>query len=113
MQTNKQINSLYRKDVNLFFAWPVTDAIAPGYSQIILRPMDFSTMKEKLDNDEYNSIEEFRNDFKVMCDNAMIYNHPETIYYKAAKKMLNIGVKMMSKVRQSHFKSSQQRLKIK
>ncbi|KAI8519643.1 Bromodomain containing protein 7 [Branchiostoma belcheri] len=88
---------LQRKDVNQFFAWPVTDAIAPGYSQIILRPMDFSTMKEKLVNDEYSSIEEFRNDFKVMCDNAMIYNHPETIYYKAAKKLLNIGVKMMSK----------------
>ncbi|XP_066290970.1 bromodomain-containing protein 7-like [Branchiostoma lanceolatum] len=88
---------LQRKDVNQFFAWPVTDAIAPGYSQIILRPMDFSTMKDKLVNDEYSSIEEFRNDFKVMCDNAMIYNHPETIYYKAAKKLLNIGVKMMSK----------------
>jgi bromodomain-containing protein 7/9 len=31
-----------------------------------------------------------------MCNNAMVYNHPETIYYKAAKKLLHVGVKMMS-----------------
>jgi bromodomain-containing protein 7/9 len=31
-----------------------------------------------------------------MCNNAMVYNHPETIYYKAAKKLLHVGLKMMS-----------------
>lgn len=33
-----------------------------------------------------------------MCDNAMVYNRPETVYYKAAKKLLHTGFKMMSKV---------------
>ncbi|CAG2060748.1 unnamed protein product, partial [Timema podura] len=37
-----------------------------------------------------------KEDFKLMCNNAMVYNHPETIYYKAAKKLLHVGVKMMS-----------------
>lgn len=37
-------------------------------------------------------------DFKLMCDNAMLYNRPETVYYKAAKKLLHTGFKMMSKV---------------
>lgn len=37
-------------------------------------------------------------DFKLMCDNAMVYNRPETVYYKAAKKLLHTGFKMMSKV---------------
>ena len=40
----------------------------------------------------------FQADFKLMCDNAMIYNRPETVYYKAAKKLLHTGFKMMSKV---------------
>lgn len=31
-----------------------------------------------------------------MCGNAMIYNHPETIYYKAAKKLLHAGLKLVS-----------------
>lgn len=38
-------------------------------------------------------------DFKLMCDNAMVYNRPETVYYKAAKKLLHTGFKMMSKVK--------------
>ena len=31
-----------------------------------------------------------------MCNNACIYNLPETIYYKAAKKLLHQGQKLMS-----------------
>lgn len=34
-----------------------------------------------------------------MCDNAMTYNRPDTVYYKLAKKILHAGFKMMSKVR--------------
>lgn len=39
-------------------------------------------------------------DFKLMCDNAMTYNRPDTVYYKLAKKILHTGFKMMSKVRE-------------
>uniref|UniRef100_A0A8C1QMZ3 Bromodomain-containing protein 9 n=1 Tax=Cyprinus carpio TaxID=7962 RepID=A0A8C1QMZ3_CYPCA len=88
---------LQRKDPHGFFAFPVTDAIAPGYSMIIKHPMDFSTMKDKIDANEYKTITEFKADFKLMCDNAMVYNRPETVYYKAAKKLLHTGFKMMSK----------------
>lgn len=51
---------LNRKDPNAFFSFPVTDFIAPGYSMIIKRPMDFSTMKEKIKNNGYQSIEELK-----------------------------------------------------
>lgn len=88
---------LQRKDPHGFFAFPVTDAIAPGYSMIIKHPMDFSTMKDKIDANDYKTITEFKADFKLMCDNAMVYNRPETVYYKAAKKLLHTGFKMMSK----------------
>lgn len=37
-------------------------------------------------------------DFKVMCDNAMIYNKPDTIYHKAARKLLHSGMKILSQV---------------
>uniref|UniRef100_A0A3Q1HI44 Bromodomain-containing protein 9 n=1 Tax=Anabas testudineus TaxID=64144 RepID=A0A3Q1HI44_ANATE len=91
------LRQLQRKDPHGFFAFPVTDAIAPGYSVIIKHPMDFSTMKDKIRNNEYNTVTEFKADFKLMCDNAMVYNRPETVYYKAAKKLLHTGFKMMSK----------------
>ena len=37
-------------------------------------------------------------DFRVMCENAMMYNKPETIYHKAAKKLLHSGMKILSPV---------------
>ncbi|XP_042279867.1 bromodomain-containing protein 9 isoform X2 [Thunnus albacares] len=91
------LRQLQRKDPHGFFSFPVTDAIAPGYSTIIKHPMDFSTMKDKIRDNEYNTVTEFKADFKLMCDNAMVYNRPETVYYKAAKKLLHTGFKMMSK----------------
>lgn len=89
------LRSMEKRDPQQFFAWPVTDNIAPGYSQIITNPMDFSTIKQKIDDNNYQNLNEFVDDFKLMCDNAMTYNHPDTIYYKAAKKLLHVGLKMV------------------
>jgi len=50
-----------RKDPQGIFAEPVTEAIAPGYSSVIQHPMDFSTMSKKIDNLQYQSV----NDYKV------------------------------------------------
>lgn len=91
--------TLQKKDLNGIFAFPVTDAIAPGYSNIIQNPMDFSTMKRKIENNEYETILEYKKDFKLMLDNCMMYNHPETIYSKEAQKLLASGMKQMSKER--------------
>uniref|UniRef100_K7CUT7 Bromodomain-containing protein 9 n=1 Tax=Pan troglodytes TaxID=9598 RepID=K7CUT7_PANTR len=91
------LRQLQRKGPHGFFAFPVTDAIAPGYSMIIKHPMDFGTMKDKIVANEYKSVTEFKADFKLMCDNAMTYNRPDTVYYKLAKKILHAGFKMMSK----------------
>ncbi|KAF7244683.1 Bromodomain-containing protein 7 [Varanus komodoensis] len=103
---NQLVRQLQRKDPNAFFSFPVTDFIAPGYSMIIKRPMDFSTMKEKIKNNGYQSIEELKDNFKLMCTNAMVYNKPETIYYKAAKKLLHSGMKILSQERIQSLKQS-------
>lgn len=88
--------TLQRKDTQGFFAYPVNDTIAPGYSNIITHPMDFSSMKYKIDSKEYHTLEKFRSDFFLMCNNAMVYNAPETIYYKAAKKLMQSGCKLLA-----------------
>ncbi|XP_058237522.1 bromodomain-containing protein 7 isoform X2 [Hemibagrus wyckioides] len=100
------IRQLQRKDPNAFFSFPVTDLIAPGYSLIIKRPMDFSTMKEKVKREYYQSLDELKMDFKIMCENAMIYNKPDTIYYKAAKKLLHSGMKILNPERLESLKQS-------
>ncbi|KAF7394769.1 bromodomain-containing protein 7 isoform X2 [Vespula maculifrons] len=90
------LRSMEKRDPQQFFAWPVTDSIAPGYSQIITNPMDFSTIKQKIDDNNYQNLNEFVDDFKLMCNNATTYNHQDTIYYKAAKKLLHVGLKMVT-----------------
>uniref|UniRef100_A0A3B3XSW9 Bromo domain-containing protein n=1 Tax=Poecilia mexicana TaxID=48701 RepID=A0A3B3XSW9_9TELE len=103
---NQLIRQLQRKDPNAFFAFPVTDLIAPGYSSIIKRPMDFSTMKDKVKKEFYQSLDELKADFRIMCENAMIYNKPETIYHKAARKLLYSGMKILSQERLDSLKQS-------
>lgn len=89
------LRALEKKDPHQFFAWPVTDDIAPGYSSIISDPMDFLSIRQKVDENEYTTMQEFIDDFKLMCDNAIRYNHVETVYHKAAKRLLHIGLKML------------------
>uniref|UniRef100_U5EPR5 Putative irf-2-binding protein celtix-1 n=1 Tax=Corethrella appendiculata TaxID=1370023 RepID=U5EPR5_9DIPT len=89
------LKALEKRDPHQFFAWPVTDDIAPGYSTIITKPMDFSTIRQKIDDNEYTTLNEFSDDFKLMCENAIKYNHSETVYHKAAKKLLHVGAKLL------------------
>jgi len=67
-----------RKDPQGIFAEPVTDDIAPGYSTLISNPMDFSTMSNKIETLQYQSIDEYKvNDIvmiTVVLPNNVIEN---------------------------------------
>lgn len=89
------LRSLEKKDPHQFFAWPVTDDIAPGYSAIISKSMDFSTIRQKIDENSYTTLLEFSDDFKLMCENAIKYNHVDTVYHKAAKRLLHVGARLL------------------
>lgn len=86
---------LEKRDPHQFFAYPVTDDIAPGYSNIISKPMDFSSIRQKVEANEYQILTDFTADFQLMCDNAIRYNHQETVYNKAAKRLLVAGMKLL------------------
>lgn len=96
---------LEKNDPNKFFEWPVSDEIAPGYSSIIARPMDFLTMRQKIDDKQYESLAQFVDDFKLMCDNATLYNNPETVYHKSAKKLWHAGKKILNQEHMMRVKS--------
>lgn len=91
------LNDLRKMDQHELFAWPVSDVVSPGYSALIHSPMDFSTMKKRIDDNHYSCISEFREDLKLMCDNAMTYHRSGTVYFNSAKHMWNYGNKLLSK----------------
>jgi hypothetical protein len=57
---NKMLPLLQRRDLYQFFTQPVPAAEVPEYYTIIQRPMDFSTMQQKLEQGEYHSLDNFR-----------------------------------------------------
>jgi bromodomain-containing protein 7/9 len=80
---------------------PVTEAIAPGYSAIIKQPMDFSTMDMKIKAGAYAGIDDYQRDFELMCNNALTYNEDTSVVYKAARKLLQQGLKVLQREKNS------------
>lgn len=51
--------AIEKKDTQQFFAWPVTDQIAPGYSLVISQPMDLNSMKRNIESNSYTSLTQY------------------------------------------------------
>jgi len=81
-------STIVKKDTQNIFYYPVTDAIAINYSKIISHPMCFQTMQEKINQHLYNSLYDYLCDLELTFKNAMLYNHPTTIYHKKANSLL-------------------------
>merc|ERR1712113_199574 len=90
---------LQENDTQEIFAEPVdTDEVA-DYLDIVKKPMDFSTMRKKLENFEYSNIDLFEEDFFMMVQNCLSYNEKDTIYYRAGTKMRDMGGSIIRQAR--------------
>mmetsp|Transcript_5150 Transcript_5150/g.5949 ORF Transcript_5150/g.5949 Transcript_5150/m.5949 type:complete len:1158 (-) Transcript_5150:166-3639(-) len=78
--------ALMRRDPLLLFAEPA-EVVCKGYNKFIKKPMDFSTIKRKVLQNKYPTLGSFVSDAKVLCDNAMIYNPLDSIYWRTAKEL--------------------------
>lgn len=61
-------------EVSFLFLKPVTKKDAPDYLDIIERPMDLGTIRDKVRKMEYRNRDEFRHDVEQIRQNAHIYN---------------------------------------
>lgn len=52
--------------------------------------MDFSTMRMKIEGNEYPDLAAFKHDLDLVVNNALEYNQPHTIYNVAAQKLEQI-----------------------
>ena len=77
---------LRNHDAYQAFAHPVAEEFAPRYFEYITHPMDISTMRKKLELDQYNSVAEFVADANLMFSNCRTYNHPKSPYIEAADR---------------------------
>ncbi|XP_033189060.1 ATP-dependent chromatin assembly factor large subunit isoform X3 [Bombus vancouverensis nearcticus] len=70
------------------FLSPVTKDEVPDYHDIISNPMDFGTIKYKLNNNEYETLEHFFSDCHLVFENCQAYNEEHSSVYKAGIRLL-------------------------
>ncbi|XP_026168259.1 bromodomain-containing protein 1-like isoform X1 [Mastacembelus armatus] len=93
------LSQLQEKDQYNIFAQPVSIKEVPDYLDHIKNPMDFSTMRRRIDAHGYRSLEEFEADFDLIIANCMTYNAKDTFFYKAAQRMQDHGGAILRRAR--------------
>uniref|UniRef100_A0A1J3H705 Bromodomain and PHD finger-containing protein 3 n=1 Tax=Noccaea caerulescens TaxID=107243 RepID=A0A1J3H705_NOCCA len=94
------VDRLQKKDTYGVYSDPVDPEELPDYHDIITNPMDFSTLRKKLESGAYTSLEQFEQDVFLICTNAMEYNSADTVYFRQARAMLEIAKKDFENLRQ-------------
>ncbi|XP_064030007.1 bromodomain and PHD finger-containing protein 3 isoform X2 [Pogoniulus pusillus] len=85
------LDLLQEKDAAQIFAEPVNLNEVPDYLEFISNPMDFSTMRRKLESHLYRTLDEFEEDFNLIVANCMRYNAKDTIFHRAAVRLRDLG----------------------
>uniref|UniRef100_A0A3B3RFA1 Bromodomain adjacent to zinc finger domain 2B n=1 Tax=Paramormyrops kingsleyae TaxID=1676925 RepID=A0A3B3RFA1_9TELE len=69
------------------FLTPVNPKSVPGYKKVIKKPMDFSTIREKLSNNQYQNLETFIIDVNLVFDNCEKFNEDNSDIGRAGHNM--------------------------
>lgn len=72
------------------FLNPVSKRDAPDYYKVVKKPMDFSTIKDKLNFLSYKSHDKFASDVRLVFSNAIFYNGPKHLVAKDAAKLSKV-----------------------
>ena len=81
------LNALQTSSASWPFLAPVNKEEVQDYYTVIKEPMDLSTMEQKLENDQYEAVEDFIKDVLLVVRNCKRYNAENTPYAKAANKL--------------------------
>ncbi|CAI5730785.1 unnamed protein product [Hyaloperonospora brassicae] len=83
-----QLLQLLKAVFNHRSAWPfhepVDTTVVVDYLDHIKDPVDLQLISKRIDSGSYISKAAFKADLDQMCENCLIYNTPDTNYYKAA-----------------------------
>ncbi|XP_074858188.1 bromodomain adjacent to zinc finger domain protein 2B isoform X8 [Carettochelys insculpta] len=69
------------------FLLPVNLKLVPGYKKVIKKPMDFSTVREKLSSGQYPNLEAFSLDIRLVFDNCETFNEDDSDIGRAGHNM--------------------------
>ncbi|XP_062238985.1 bromodomain-containing protein 1 isoform X2 [Platichthys flesus] len=93
------LDQLQAKDQAKIFIQPVDLTEVPDYLDHIKHPMDFSTMRQRIDAQAYSNFQQFESDFNLIVENCMKYNSKDTYFHRAAVRLRDLGGALLRKAR--------------
>ncbi|XP_044915474.1 bromodomain-containing protein 8 isoform X2 [Felis catus] len=69
------------------FLKPVSERQAPGYKDVVKRPMDLTSLKRNLSKGRIRTMAQFQRDLMLMFQNAVMYNDSDHHVYHMAVEM--------------------------
>lgn len=81
---NHNISRMFMQPVN-----PITDD-CPDYFTKIKHPMDLSTSRKKLEEGQYENVEQWKKDIDLIWDNAITYNGPQALISLLARELQDL-----------------------
>ena len=82
----KLLTELQKNPLYTLFKTAATNP--PDYAEKVKEPMDFSTIKKKLNESKYSTINEVLDDFRLINDNCILYNSDQSCYSYVSQDML-------------------------
>ncbi|KAJ6696551.1 hypothetical protein OIU85_002948 [Salix viminalis] len=93
------LDILQRRDTQEIFAQPVDPDEVVGYYDIIKEPMDFGTIRAKLQEGMYTSLDQFQHDVFLISTNAMRFNSSTTVYYSEGHVISELAQRVFNSLR--------------
>ncbi|RXW14544.1 hypothetical protein EST38_g11319, partial [Candolleomyces aberdarensis] len=90
------LEKIMQQDKQDFFKNPVNKNEVPDYFDIVLNPMCWSMIEDRLDKHEYWDVKSFRDDIDLVINNALLYNLQGTPFWKAALKVRTVSQPLLN-----------------
>lgn len=100
------MNNLWKQEGSWLFQYPV-DVKAWGiadYYDIVTQPMDYTTIKTKLQENKYSSVDDFEKDVHLVYDNCIKYNGEQNQYSQTSIKMRKEFQNQMQQLSMDYYK---------
>ncbi|KAM4796561.1 tyrosine-protein kinase BAZ1B [Rhinophrynus dorsalis] len=89
-QELQKCEELLCKLIKYRFSWPFREPVniedSEDYLKVVTSPMDFQTMQSKCSCGNYQTVQEFLNDLKLVFGNAELYHEPGTAQLSCLEK---------------------------
>lgn len=85
------------------FSVPVPKDDFPEYYELIETPMDYGTMKEKLERGEYRSAQAMQKDFALVMKNCLQFNAPDSDIVREAQRQTLNRAKLLKEAALKNF----------